>query len=165
MQEKEAKIAVFNEKGEKTEVKARSKVNKKKDILKVVDILVLFDDLVLIIRAKDSVWKKDLWGGSCAGLIRDGEKPQDAAQRTLLRELGVKSRANNLGEKYYDFDGVKRFMSVFAVNVKDDVNPNPEDVKEWRWINFEQAKKLVKTEQCMPTFKAAWKILEKSNNV
>jgi len=160
MQEQEAVIEVYNEKGEVIVSKPRKDVNKKIDILKSVVILVVNGKKELfMIKARDSLWA-DKWGGSCAGLVRHDEDVREAAKRTLQRELGINDNLNFLGEQYHDWDGVKRLLNVFSARVNDNKpNPNKNDIKEWRWVSFDEAQAMIKRNECMPSINAAFGML------
>ncbi len=159
MQEKEALIGIYDEFGNIIGEKKRKNVEKEKDILKVVYIL-LFDEAnrIFMCKFKDTLWKGK-FGGSCGGLIKKGENAEDAAKRTMKRELGIETKLNFIGEKYYDFDNIKRFVSVFVGRAKEEIKISSDDIIEGKWIEFEKVKELIKNDKVMPTFKASFDML------
>ena len=164
MQEREAIIGIYNEQGELIKTKHRSQVDKKQDILKTAIVLVFNNqNQIFTIRARESVWQKENWGGSCATLIRHQEDPKNAAKRTHKRELNIEAQPQFITEKYYNWKGIKRFLSVFKLETKKEIKPNPNDFYETRWISINEAEILVNNNQCIPTFEAGLKLLK--NNI
>ncbi len=156
MQEKDALIDTFDEQGENIGHKFRHEVDKRIDILKQVNIILLNDEnKVFVTKSTSELWP-DKWGSSAAGLVRHDESLPDAAKRTLKRELGVDVELKWLGENYYNFDGVRRFMSVFIGTVKGELKANPEDVQEGKWVTLEETDKL----DGMPTLHVALEIVK-----
>jgi len=156
MQEKEALIDIFDEDGKNIGHKFRNEVNERIDILKVVAI-VLVDDANKVFTAKASGghWPGK-WGSSAGGVVRHDEALADAAKRTLKRELKLTENLEWLGENYYNFDGVRRFMSVFVGRTKAEPKLNPEDAEEGKWVTIQEAAQL----DTMPTFNIALEIVE-----
>lgn len=161
MQEKDALIGIYNEKGEIVGKKPRQEVDKKKDILTTVNILVFNEkNELLMIRAKNSIWPGK-WGGACATLLRYNEHPKDAARRTLKRELGLESDVEPVGKKYHEWDGIKKFLIVYKTKTNKRVKMNPDDFEDGRWMPMKEAKELIKKGKAMPSFESALKMLEK----
>ncbi len=160
MQENDALIGVYNAKGEIIGQKSRKEIDKKKDILKTANIILFnHSNDIFMIKAADSLWK-DKWGGSCAGLVRKNESVEEAATRTLQRELGIKVKINLIGEEYCDFGDAKRIFAVFVGRVSEDqLSPNKEDFKEWSWNSFRKAHEMSQKDECMPTFKKALEMM------
>ena len=163
MQEKEALIQIYNENQEPIAVKPRKDINKNTDILEDANILIINNkNQIFMIKAKQSSWPGK-WGGSCAGLVRYQETPNEAAKRTLKRELNIKVPLTHLHKKYYDFNGKKKIMNFFYGKASE-LKPNPDDFEETKWISIQEAEKMIKNNECMPTFEAAFKALKEYLN-
>ena len=155
MQEKEALIDVFDEDRKNIGHKFRNEVNKRLDILKQVNIIILDDKKrIYVTKAKNG------WGTSAAGLVRHDEALADAAKRTLKRELGLTMELKATQENYYNFEGVRRLLSVHHGTTKTEPKPNPEDVEEGKWVTTEEAEQMIKNDECMPTFAVALEVMK-----
>ena len=161
MQQKDALIDIFDEAGKNVGHKFRSEVNKRKDILKAVNIVLVDDqNKIFVVKAsKDSIFP-GMWGTSAAGLVRHDESNLDAAKRTLKRELGITAELTDLGQNFYDFNGVKRFMSVFYAKTKAQPKVNPSDAEEGKWATIKEVEQMIEKGVCMPTLDVAVKQLK-----
>jgi len=156
MQEKEALIGIYDDKGNLIGKKLRKDIDKKRDILKTINILIFNNrDEVFMINARDSVFNQT-WGGSCAGLVRYGEDIDYAAKRTLVRELGLDINVKLVKEQYYNWNGIKRHLVVFNSILNKNPKINLNDFKEGKWIPLSEAGEMIKREECMPSFVAAF---------
>lgn len=159
MQESNALIAMYDETGCVVGKKQRCDVDKKKDILKSVSILLVNGEgKILVSRACDTLYP-DMVGSSAAGLVRDGETAEEAARRTLQRELGITPELRFHGEEYINLDGVRRWMNVFSARWNGQFVANQDDVKETEWISVSEAERH---QDSMPTLRAAIGIYKKA---
>ncbi len=157
MQERDALIDVFDEEGKNIGHKFRHEINNKLDIVKTVNIILMDDKKrIFVAKAKGEPWPGK-WGTSAAGLVRHDEALADAAKRTLKRELGITAELTWLGQNYYNFDGMKRFMSVFIGKTKTQPKINKEDAEEGKWATLQETGKL----DMMPTLAVALEIIKK----
>jgi len=140
MQEKEALIDIFDEDGTMIEHKERGDVNKRTDILKVVQIMLINDEGKVFVTKLGEGLYQGKWASSAAGIVRHDEALADAASRTLKRELGVSTELTWDGENFYNFDGIKRFMSVFHGKTNQD--PTVNEAEEGKWVTIEEAEDL-----------------------
>lgn len=158
MQEKDALIGIFDEKGNVVGNKTRAEVNKKTDILKNVIIMVVNSNKeIFVVRPINSVFD-GLWGSAAAGLVRLNEVPKEAALRTIDRELGLTEELNHLMDDFYNFNGIKRFSSVFYFE-KDNLEINKNEVVEAKLVTPDFVEK--NAHQFMPTFKAAFEEMKR----
>ena len=156
MQADDALINLYNEEGKIIGQKVRSQIDKKRVILKGVYILILNKKgEIFVTKPKDSVFQKQ-WGCSAAGIVRAEETALESAKRTLQRETALKEQPLFLGERFHNFDGVKRFLNAFYV--KTDKNPriNEADVQEGMWMKVEN----IEENEMSPTFLAALKLVK-----
>ena len=161
MQEAQAIIGLYDKNGNLLGFKERDDVNKRIDILKVVNVM-LFDEKnrIFITKPKDDLWKEK-WGCAAAGLVRKDESSVEAARRTLKRELNLEAEdLIFLGEKYFDLDGIKRFISIFYARTNKDPRINHNDVNEGTWVDLEELKMLKKKNLFNPPFLASFEVLK-----
>jgi len=158
MQEKEALIDIFDDDGNNIGHKLRQEINERIDILKQVNIVLINEDKIYIAKAKDGLWLGK-WGTSAAGIVRHEESLADAAQRTLKRELGITVELEWQGENFYNFDGVKRLLSIFKGSTKAEPKPNSEEVEEGKWVTKEEAEQIIKQGEGMPTLAVALEVI------
>ena len=172
MQEGDATIPVYDEQGDCIGEKIRGEVDKKQDILKSVHVLVFNrkgDLFVVRVAGHDSLYP-NMIGCSAAGLVRSDETVEEAAVRTLQRELGfgINGNQHNFqyhGEQFISMNGVKRFMNVFSIVLDngvgaDVVDLNQDDAEEGWWVSINKLDKKA----CMPTLVEALRILKQSRN-
>lgn len=160
MQEGDATIPIYDEQGDCIGEKVRGEVDKKHDILKSVSIL-LFNrkrELFVVRIAENDSLYPGVFGCSAAGLVRHDETAEDAAVRTLQRELNINSTLHYHGERFVDLNGVKRFMNVFSATMpglREKIAVNPDDAIEGFWAVLEKLDKS----KCMPTLLKALQII------
>lgn len=86
-----------------------------------------------------------LWSNACCSHPRPGETLAAAAARRLEEELGIKCRL----KKAFDFIYLARvdnnlveheFDHVYVGRYRGELNPNPDEVAEYRWIGAEELK-------------------------
>ena len=154
-------VDVFDEKGNVVEVKKRGEINRKNDLLKTVHLLV-FDQsggvyLSAISRQGDSLWK-GTWGTTCAGIVRHGEDPYFAIARTMEREIGIVEETQYIGENFFNFDGVKRFVTLFTCTSAKKMFPNQTNIERIALFSLEEVEKAIMENRCAPTLAACWKM-------
>ena len=97
--------------------------------------------------------KKKTWGGiwsnTCCSHPRKGELLLNAASRRLKEELGFMTELRHLFHFTYDAIwnkewGEHEFDHVFVGEYDGEVNPNKEEVDEYRWVNIKELKDNMK---------------------
>ena len=111
-------------------------------------------------KPKNNIFSTAIWGSSATGLVRDKESTLNAAIRTVKRELGLSIQLTSLGEKYYDFEGIKRIMASYYGITSIPVHPNKEDVENFEWMAHEKIERIADT--CLPTFTAIYVLLKEA---
>ena len=78
-----------------------------------------------------------------AGYVDKGENAEHAVRRELMEELGLEAgKLRFLGSHYYEPS--ETLMLNYMVTVQErEAKPNWE-VDSWRWVSFEEARKIVK---------------------
>ncbi|MFB9322598.1 isopentenyl-diphosphate Delta-isomerase [Cryptosporangium minutisporangium] len=87
-----------------------------------------------------------VWTNSCCGHPAPGEEPVAAVQRRLQQELGLSVEIAEIVPLLPDFryraelDGVveNEICPVFGVRVDAEPVPNPDEVEEYRWVDWPQ---------------------------
>ena len=152
MQERNALIEVVDETGRSLGHKERKDVDKRKDILRAVYVLVEnAEGKLLLARSQSDPIYPNLWGCSAAGLIRHGETAEDAAKRTVKRELGINVVLEETGSGFYDFSGVKRWMWMYrAMANAVQQSASMAESYELTWFSMSDASSLIKKGKAMP---------------
>lgn len=94
-------------------------------------------------RAESKLTFPGVWTNTCCGHPAPGEELEDAVRRRLREELGM--TVENLVCALPDFryraemNGIKEneLCPVFLGRVKGDLEPDPEEVAEVRWIGWQ----------------------------
>jgi len=151
-------VKTYTEEGKVKEEKERKNIDKVNDIVKCVFIFVLNsnNEIFLSKIPEKSQLYAGKYGISCAGIMRSSEDIIKAALRTVRKELGVSPKLNMLGTDFYDFEGVKRFITAFYC-LSDEIYPNREDVPEGEFLTKERVEEMMSNKEIFsPTFVALW---------
>lgn len=132
--------------------------------------LFLFDAdgrLLIQRRAADKRLWPLYWANSCCSHPRAGEETDEAAERRLEEELGIKSELEYL----YKFQYQARFedkgsenelcrVYIGRVNAAE-LNPNPLEIAEWRFLSVPGVDALIADEGAAvtPWFRMEWRRL------
>lgn len=118
-----------------------------------VSVMIMSGDQMLIQRrALAKYHTPGLWANACCTHPFWGEDPLDCANRRLVEELGIKDlslhhQANleyraNVGGGLIEHEVVDLFVAQSDQTLA--VEPNPEEVMDWRWVSLESLKEDVK---------------------
>ena|SRR3972149_6149123 len=151
-------IDLYDESGKIVGQKSRESVDPLKDILKTVNVIVLNSKKELYMtKPAHSLWPGK-WASSAAGIVRQDQSGDDAAMRTVKKELGIVLKLISLGESFYDFDGIKFWMSTYYGTTTMPVVPNPRDVAQGKWMSVDVVERILS--DCYPTFQVSFKKLK-----
>jgi len=103
-------------------------------------------ELLIQKRSRSKYHSGGLWSNTCCSHPKPGESIGDAAHRRLREEMGFDCdlkevfhfiyRANLNNElTEYELD------HVFIGRYDGEVNPNPSEVEDWKWVNINDLKK------------------------
>ena len=151
-------VNTYTEDGKVKETKERGQIDKENDILKCVYIFVKNSkgDVFLSIIPERAQMYVGKYGVSSAGIVRSTEDIQKAAHRTVGKEFGIRPRLQMLGTDFYNFNGLKRFITAFCC-VDDKVFPNPDDVAGGEFVPKDKIEDMLSDEEKFaPTFLALW---------
>lgn len=106
-------------------------------------------EVLLQKRSKSKKLWPGFWSNTCCSHPQPGETYIQAGERRLKEELGFTCKLKNLGKFYYRavYKNVGSENEICAVLVgkhKGRVRPDPQEVTDFRWIQFEQLKQEIK---------------------
>ncbi len=164
MDQNDFAIKILNEAGEVIGSKPRAEINKKSDIVHCADVLIVQGGKIVL--AKIPVDGKALYGGMwavpTATMVRVDESAEQAAHRSLQKELGVTGAALVfLGDHFFSYpDGVKRLKSTFTTTFAGALHPNPADVAELHSFTRDELESAIHRtpEIFAPTFLGIWEV-------
>ena len=105
-----------------------------------------------------------VWTGSCCGHPSPGEDPQEAVGRRLKQELGLDTASVTMALPQFayraiDASGVveNEFCPVYLVRVDRDPTPDPDEVAEWQWADWDE---MVRVAAATPWLLSPWAVLQ-----
>lgn len=117
---------------------------------KAISVLIFDKNKILIQkRAKNKKTWPMHWANACCSHPRKGESFQKAAERRLFEEMGIKTKLKKVFKFIYEskFDknwGENEYDWVFVGEYKGKVNPDPNEIAEYKWIDLEELRKDIK---------------------
>ena len=98
---------------------------------------------LLIQKRSKNVPSPEKWDQSVGGHVDEGESYLEAAVRELNEEMGIKGIPLQEITKFYteNINGtktMKRFSTLYLGNYDGEINPNPEETSEVRWIALDE---------------------------
>lgn len=92
------------------------------------------------------------WDLAAGGIPNIGESYSDAASRELGEELGIwHKKLNSHGEFYFESDQCKLWGSIYSLIWDGDITPQPNEIKQWRYLGPEDIPTFLGTQQVTPT--------------
>ena len=130
-------------KGEKIWVHLNGKLHRAFSVF-----IVSGDKMLLQKRSKDKYHSGGMWANACCSHPRYGENLEEAVNRRLMEELGIKTVAR---EAFYFIyrtsyeNGLTEFEydHVFIGNYFGDIKPSSQEIDDVKWINIKELKKDV----------------------
>lgn len=163
MQDPDSLIEIIDEKGGFIGTKKREEIDKKKDIFKTVYIVV-YNSIgeIYVVEltgpdSKNSFYQK--YSVSASGIVRHGETAEEAAERTLKRELNIDNvDLDFLGKDFIIFNDKKSFANFFCLKYDSDIEPNPEDVEKGEFVSKEMIENMIYLDRDIytPSFLEFW---------
>jgi isopentenyl-diphosphate delta-isomerase len=109
-------------------------------------------------RAAGKYHSPNLWTNSCCGHPMLGEPTEDAAQRRLHEELGIRASLQCLRWHSYRTDVTaslieNELVGIYLARYEGPVRADPEEVAEWRWVEPDA---LLREVESTPLAFTAW---------
>lgn len=106
------------------------------------------EEMLLQRRALEKYHSPGLWTNSCCSHPAPGEETILSAQRRLQEEMGFTCPLTEVSQVTYfaGFDNgltEHEFDHLFIGNYNDSFEVNPEEVAEFKWLNFEDIDELL----------------------
>lgn len=100
-------------------------------------------ELLLQKRARTKYHSGGLWSNTCCSHPRPGESIHEAAHRRLQEEMGFDCDLKGILSFTYkvQFDNglfEHEYDHVFVGQYDGEPAPNPEEIDDWKWVNFEE---------------------------
>ncbi len=144
------RVIIVNEKDEEIGLEDKIKAHLGEGILHRAIAIFLFNtkgELLITKRsAKKMLWP-GFWDASCCTHPRKGESYIEAGERRLPEELGISCSLEYLTkfqyqDKYKDIGSENEMCALLEGHCKEDIkiNPNPDEVADFRWISIEELK-------------------------
>lgn len=118
-------------------------------------------------RALEKYHSGGLWTNACCSHPRPGENTKSAAERRLYEELRIQCQINEVYSFIYKAKLDKgltehEFDHVFFGRFNDELNPNPKEVMDWKYISIQDLNHEINhsPEQYTEWFKIALQGLE-----
>ena len=121
-----------------------------KGILHRAFLAMVFNKKGQLLLAKRSKLKKlwpDFWDGSIASHPKKGESQEQATERRMIEELGVKADEVKYLFKFHyqisykNIGSENEICAVLKVKISNKISPNPEEISDYKWMDIENFKK------------------------
>ncbi|MBQ2706150.1 MAG: isopentenyl-diphosphate Delta-isomerase [Agathobacter sp.] len=121
----------------------------KNQLHRAFSLFVVYDGKMLIQRRALSKYHSGgLWANACCSHPRYGEELPDAVQKRMEEELGI-AQGSCQPEELFSFnyfsqyDGLSEYEidHVFLTDYHGEINPDPDEIMELRWISLEDLQK------------------------
>lgn len=166
----EAQVILVNEQDEVTGVMEKMEAHRKGLLHRAFSVFILNDvgDMLLHQRALDKYHSGGLWTNACCSHPFPGETVAQAAHRRLFEEMGFDCPLSELFQFTYrtDFDNgliEHEYDHVLMGTYNGTINPNPQEVNDYRFIPVETITRLLQEQPAQFTswFKLAFpKLIE-----
>ncbi|SFW26058.1 isopentenyl-diphosphate Delta-isomerase [Chitinophaga sancti] len=166
----EAQVILVNEKDEVTGVMEKMEAHRKGLLHRAFSVFILNDagEMLLHQRALDKYHSGGLWTNACCSHPLPGETVAQAAHRRLFEEMGFDCPLSEVFQFTYrtDFENgliEHEYDHVLMGIYNGTINPNPQEVNDYRFIPVETITRLLQEQPAQFTswFKLAFpKLIE-----
>lgn len=148
-------VVLLNDARQPVGTMPKSQVHSADTPLHLAFSVYVFDNAGRLLVTRRALTKRTwagVWTNSCCGHPLPGEDVGQAAHRRLGQELGL--AATSIDVVLPDFayratsaEGVveNEVCPVFVARVAGDPTPDPDEVAEWRWVNWADFRRLAQT--------------------
>jgi isopentenyl-diphosphate delta-isomerase len=120
------------------------------------------NELLLQMRSNEKMLWGGFWTNTCCSHPRKGESLEEAVHRRIMEEMGFDCELKEIFKLPYhaNFKNIgseKEIDHVFIGRYNGPIEPNPEEVADWKWISIEDLKKDIEEnpDNYTPWFKIA----------
>lgn len=145
------KIILVNKEDEEIGTEEKLKAHKDAKLHRAFSIFIFSGRKMLLQKRADRKYHcGGLWSNTCCSHPRSGETVEDAAHRRLKEEMGFdcKLRAKEPFIYKAEFDNGLTEHELDHIVIGDyngeEIEPDPREVGDWKWIELEEVKKDVK---------------------
>lgn len=139
-------LDIVNDNDEVIGQRAREAIYDKFPTHRIVHVLV-FDEagrLGLQLRNKKLAFAPGHWSTTAGGHVHTGETYDEAAQRELFEELGLKIPFKHFSKKLYlDPRGNKKFLSIYKVTYSGKFNVSKDEVEKLEFFTVDRIKEMI----------------------
>ncbi|WP_343688985.1 isopentenyl-diphosphate Delta-isomerase [Chitinophaga sp.] len=146
----EAQVILVNEQDEVMGVMEKMEAHRKGLLHRAFSVFILNDagEMLLQQRALDKYHSGGLWTNACCSHPLPGETVVQAAHRRLMEEMGFDCPLSELFQFTYrtDFDNgliEHEYDHVLIGTYNGTINPNPQEVNDYRFIPVETLTRLL----------------------
>ncbi len=166
-------ILVVNEDDEIVGLDTNENCHSVNGILHRAITIFIFNDKNKILLTKRNVSKKlwpDFWDTSCSTHVRQDETYEQTGERRLHDELGFSCKLKFIFKfqyqaKFQNIGSENEICALLIGNYTGNINPNPNEVSNYKWVSVEQLKNEINNTDISPWLKIAFeKYLEYIKN-
>ena len=147
-------VILVNENGQQTGYEEKLKAHKEALLHRAFSIVIYNSKGQMLIhkRASAKYHSADLWTNACCSHPRPSETFEAATQRRMLEELGFTISLTEIGDfvyKHHDKQsGLTEYEhdTVFEGFYDGEININPKEMSEFKWIGLAELKEKVQTD-------------------
>ena len=126
--------------------------------------IFIFNDKKEILLTKRSFSKKlwpDFWDTSCSTHVLQNEAYEQAGERRLYDELGFSCKLKLISKfqyqaKFKNIGSENEICALLIGNYAGDINPNSDEISNYKWIGIEQLKNEINNADISPWLKIAF---------
>jgi len=144
------KIAVIDENDNITGYEEKLTVHEKGLLHRAFSVFIINGDKMLIQkRALNKYHSAGLWTNACCSHQRQGEELFEAVHRRMQEELGFDCELKEVFSFIYKVQFENGLIEheldhVFIGNYCKEVNPNPDEIEQIKWISLDDLSEMVK---------------------
>lgn len=157
-------ILVVNENDEIVGLDSKENCHSGNGILHRAITIFIINKKNEILLCKRRILKKlwsDFWDTSCSTHVRQDETYEQAGERRLKEELGFSCKLKFVSKfqyqaKFQNIGSENEICALLIGNYTGDVDPNTDEVSNYKWVSVEQLKNEINNTDISPWLKIAF---------